>query len=245
MSFLKDLIKDFTGNQKPQNEGPPGYYPPQQQYGSSQSYNGPPQQQYGSSQSYNGPPPISPPWIAEWDSRDSRWLYVNRETGERTFDHPQNRSYGPPTNQDYRGERQGEYYQQQPPKQSHTGRNVALGAVAGLAGGALLMHEGEKVEEKWDEDKYRIDNDISNGVQDVEDFPEDAARWTGRKVGEVEDIPQDIENKWDDGVQDVEDIPEDVAGWAGRRVGDVERLGDEVDDSYDQGRDDARYGDNY
>jgi hypothetical protein len=107
-------------------------------------------------------------------------------------------------------------------------------------------------EDKWDEDKYRFDNDISNGVQDVEDFPEDAARWTGKKVGEVEDIPQDIENKWDDTVQDVEDIPEDAAGWAGRRVGDVERYGDDVDrfgdnldNSYDQGRDDARYRDDY
>lgn len=68
----------------------------------------------------------------------------------------------------------------------------------------------------------------------------------------MEDIPQDIERKWDDGVQDVEDIPDDVAGWAGRRVGDVERFGDDVDrfgdnidDSYDQGRDDARYRDDY
>lgn len=131
MSFLKDLIEDFTGNQKSQNGGSQGYYPQQQQYGSAQSY--------------NGPPPVSPPWVAEWDSRDNRWLYVNRETGERTFEHPQNRGYGAPPNQDYRGQGQGGYYQQEPPKQSHNGRNVALGAVAGLAGGALLMHEGHKV----------------------------------------------------------------------------------------------------
>lgn len=123
MSFLKELIEDFTGKDKVQNEGPPGYYPQSQQYGASQTY--------------NGPPPVSPPWVAEWDSRDNRWLYVNRETRERTFEYPQN--------QGYRGQAQGEFYEQEPAKQSHTGRNVALGAAAGLAGGALAMHEGEKI----------------------------------------------------------------------------------------------------
>lgn len=125
MSFLKELIEDFTGKDKAQNDGPPGHYPQSQQYGASQAY--------------NGPPPVSPPWVAEWDSRDNRWLYVNRETGERTFEHPQN--------QGYRGQGQGGFYEQEPAKQSHTGRNVALGAAAGLAGGALAMHEGEKIGE--------------------------------------------------------------------------------------------------
>ena len=138
MSFLKDLIGDFAGNNKRQNEGPPGYYPQQQQYDQSQSSNGPPypqQQPYGQSQSSNGPPQVPPPWIAEWDARDNRWLYVNRETGERTFEYPQARG-----NSD-----RGNSSQEEPRKASHTGRNVALGAVAGLAGGALLMHEGKKV----------------------------------------------------------------------------------------------------
>ncbi|KEF57024.1 uncharacterized protein A1O9_07214 [Exophiala aquamarina CBS 119918] len=227
MSFIKDLIEGFTGKDKRPDDGSQGYYSQQQQYGPSQSS--------------DRPPEVPVPWVAEWDSRDNRWLYVNRETGERTFEHPQAQGYG-----------QGDYYPEGPPKQSHTGRNVALGVVAGLAGGALLMHEGEKVEEKWDEDKYRFDNDVSNGTEDVEDFPEDAVRWTGRKVGEVENVPQDIEKKWDDGVQDVEAVPDDVAGLAGRRVGDVERFGDDVDrygdniaDSYDQGRNDARYRDDY
>src|ERR1700761_5954124 len=73
------------------------------------------------------------------------------------------------------------------------------------------------IEEHWDEDKYRMENRIDNAEQDVADFPDDAARWTGRKVGEVEDIPQDIENdydrakwgvenKFDNAVDDVEDI---------------------------------------
>lgn len=81
------------------------------------------------------------------------------------------------------------------------------------------------------------------------------------QVGEVEDIPQDIENdydrvkygmenKWDNAVQDVEDVPEDVAGFVGAGVGrverwgdDVDRFGDNMDNAYDQGRDDGRYGD--
>jgi len=207
-------------------------------------------------QGYNGPPQVQPPWMAEWDARDNRWFFVNRETGERTFEHPQqsyrgaqrygSRGNGENYNRGYGGQSQGEYQQQQePPKPSHAGRNIALGAAAGVLGGALLMHEGEKVEEKWDEDKYRLEGDARDGVQDVEDFPDDAARWTGSKVQEVDDIPQDVERKWDDGVQDVEDVPEDVAGWTGRKVGDVERFDDNVDNSYDQGRDDTRYDDNY
>lgn len=94
----------------------------------------------------------------------------------------------------------------------------------------------DDLEEKWDDDKYRAEYDVDraegwadrkfdDGVQDVEDFPEDAARWTGNKVQEVEDIPEDI-------AQDV-----------GDGVGDVERFGDNVADAYDDGRDDRRYDD--
>ena len=108
--------------------------------------------------SYNGPPQVPPPWIAEWDPPANRWLFVNRENGQRTFDYPH--AYGG----QYRGAPyeeqinetiqynqpppppQGGYYQQAPPPQkSHAGRNTALAAVGGLAAGALLMHEGEKV----------------------------------------------------------------------------------------------------
>jgi len=50
-------------------------------------------------------------------------------------------------------------------------------------------------------------------------------RWGGRKVQEVEDIPEDIENKWDSAVDDVEDS------------------GDWVDNAYDKGRNEQRYDD--
>lgn len=60
------------------------------------------------------------------------------------------------------------------------------------------------------------------------------------KVGEVEAIPDKIENKWDNAVDDVEAIPEDAAEWAGRKVGEVEQFGDNMDDAYDEGRAEGR-----
>lgn len=70
-----------------------------------------------------------------------------------------------------------------------------------------------------------MENRWDNAVDDVEDFPEDAARWGGRKVQEVEDIPQDIENRWDGAV-------DDVAEFGGR-----------MDNAYDDGRNEQRYDD--
>jgi hypothetical protein len=65
-----------------------------------------------------------------------------------------------------------------------------------------------EIEHKWDEDKYRLENRIDNDEDQfenrvdydkdrfedrvdydkdrIEDFPDDAARWGGRKVQEVE-----------------------------------------------------------
>ena len=59
------------------------------------------------------------------------------------------------------------------------------------------------MEQKWD-----------NGVQDVEDIPDDVAGWGGRKVGDAE-----------------------------RFGDDVDRYDDNVDNAYDQGRDERRYDD--
>ncbi|KAL6252894.1 hypothetical protein RBB50_000613 [Rhinocladiella similis] len=206
-------------------------------------------ERYGQSQNYNEPPRVPEPWVARWDGEARRWYFINQQTNQQTFEYPQqsyrdegyNRSYG----QNYGGQNEGGYYEQQPQKESHTGRNVALGVLGGALAGAFVEHEGKKVEEKWDEDKYRVENDVRQDVDNVEDFPEDAARWAGRKVQDVEDIPQDVENKWDNAVQDVEDLPEDVAGWAGGKIGDVDRFGDNIDNAYDQGRDESRYDDEY
>ncbi|TFK51141.1 hypothetical protein OE88DRAFT_1808621 [Heliocybe sulcata] len=118
---------------------------------------------------------------------------------------------------------------------------------------------GELVEEGFDK-----------VVNNVEEFPNNAARWTGEAVGDVENIPQDVDNDYerakcnvendydqakygventvDGAIQGVEDIPQDIgrgvddaAGWAGEKVGDVERFDDGIENSYDQGRDETRY----
>jgi hypothetical protein len=85
--------------------------------------------------------------------------------------------------------------EEQEKKKSHHGgwMGVALGAAAGLAGGAFLMHEGHEVKEDFEEDKDRTEERVDEfGARaedraqrfgdDVEDAPEDAARWTGEKV---------------------------------------------------------------
>lgn len=246
-------------------------------------------QQYESG-GYGQPPPPPPnpprPWFAEWDQREGRYIFINQQTGQRSWDFPREEygnaggnSYG-----SYGGGQGGNYdsnqgygappqpQEQHPEKKSHGLLYGALGAAAGLAGGAFLMHEGSeikddlegdkyraeerfqgdeyRVEERFQGDEYRAEEGFDRFGDRVENFPEDAAEWTGRKVGEVEDIPQDIEQGFDrfgerieDGVQDVEDIPEDVAGWAGDKVGDVERFGDEVGGAYEDGREEGRYGD--
>lgn len=173
-----------------------------------------------------GPPPHVPePWIAEWDARDRRWIFINRANGERTFEYPnqypggygqgyqngenrgygqgyqsgENRGYGQGYNQGYgqgygSGVYQGERIeearlgqQQQAQKHGHSGLAYgAMGAAAGLVGGALLMHEGEKVEDHWKRDEYRAEEKWDDAKQDVEYAPEEVAGWTGRKVSLVE-----------------------------------------------------------
>jgi hypothetical protein len=146
MGFLSELVHEFKGKS--------GH--------SSQQQGGPPMA--GASQ---GPPPVSPPWYAEWDGRENRWLFVNQQTGERTFNYPgpgyaqQQGSYGGPQGGYGYGQggysnqgayNQGSYnptnnYQQQEEqkKQGGNGWKYAAAGVAGVAGGALLMHEGENI----------------------------------------------------------------------------------------------------
>jgi hypothetical protein len=148
MGFLGELISDFTGKS-----------------GHSSQQQGQQGQQQGGSQ---GPPPVSPPWYAEWDGRENRWLFVNQQNGERTYTYPgpgyaqQQGSYGGP--QGGYGQNQGGYsnqgaynqgsynptnssYQQQEheKKQGGNGWKYAAAGAAGVAGGALLMHEGDDI----------------------------------------------------------------------------------------------------
>lgn len=149
MGLLGELVSGFTHSGQ----------------SSSQQQGGPPSG--GGAQ--HGPPPVSPPWYAEWDGRDNRWLFVNQQTGERTFTYPgpgyaqQQGSYGGPQggygygqggysnqgayNQNSYNPTQGGYggQQQQEKKSGGNGWKYAAAGVAGVAGGALLMHEGEEV----------------------------------------------------------------------------------------------------
>ncbi|KAK4545101.1 hypothetical protein LTR36_003652 [Oleoguttula mirabilis] len=234
---------------------------------------------YESSNNNAAPPPqVAYPWRAQWDDRERRYIFVNEQSGERTWELPNRGGYGNMQQetqtttyydeqrgggQQYGGGGQqyggGGYsgeqrvYQSEEVEQKKSGGHGlmygAMGAAAGLAGGVFLAHEAGNVKDDYERDKYRVEDD-------VEDFPDNAAQWTGRKVGEVEDIPQDveqgfdrfgnrIENGFDNMRDDVEDAPEDVAGWAGRKVGDVERFDDNVDNSYDQGKFEGRNDDRW
>ncbi|CAO2647553.1 Nn.00g084750.m01.CDS01 [Neocucurbitaria sp. VM-36] len=257
MGFLNELVSEFTHSGQQEK------------------------QQNGSSQASAGPPPVSPPWYAEWDARDNRWVFVNQQNGERTFTYPgpgyaqQQGSYGTTQggysnrgayNQSVYNPMQGSYQQEE--KKSGGGGNgwkYAAAGAAGVAGGALLMHEGDEIKEGWDrdkdrfenrvdEDRYRVENDVSN-------FPENAAGWTGEQVGRAEGFGDRVENRWDNAVEDVEDLPENATRWTGEKVQEVEDIpqdidnrwgnavdrvddfGDRMDNAYDDGRDEQRYDD--
>ncbi|TKA77301.1 hypothetical protein B0A55_04340 [Friedmanniomyces simplex] len=204
---------------------------------------------YYSNDNDRPPPPQVPyPWRPHWDDRERRYIFVNEQNGERTWDFPgREGGYGGGGYERQEVIEEREYGQQQQQRQGggHSGLMYgALGAAAGLAGGAILMHEGDRIGDDYERDKYRVEND-------VEGFPDNAARWTGEKVQEVEDIPQDVEGGFDrfgrrieGGFEDVVDAPEEVAGWAGRREGGVERYDDNIDNAYDQGRAEGRYEEN-
>jgi hypothetical protein len=110
-------------------------------------------------------PPLPPPWRSEWDQRDQRYVFINPQTGERTFQpphqtYPPQGNYGgyPPQQGGYGGGgynqqpvnygggyQQGAPPQQPPPKDHKAMQYGAIGAVAGLAVGGLAMYEGEKI----------------------------------------------------------------------------------------------------
>lgn len=121
--------------------------------------------------SQQGPPQVPHPWRAIWDPPANRYLYENEQTGQRTFEFPQQQHQdgqqgGYPVQQQggyYGGAPQGRYggnteyvrqdttevveerggYQAQKPNHHYGGMVLAAGA--GLVGGALMMHEGEKI----------------------------------------------------------------------------------------------------
>ncbi|RMZ81740.1 hypothetical protein DV738_g2123, partial [Chaetothyriales sp. CBS 135597] len=224
MNFISNLVNEYTEGQQTANV---------QQTGT-----------YGGYSNYNEPPRVSYPWETQWDDSRSTWIFINRETNQRTYEYP-GQAYG----------------------------GGGLGAFEQAGATGFVGYEGEKIRNGYDQDKYRFENDVYNA-------PENAARWTGEKAQEVEDIPGDVDRWGRRKVQEVEDIPEDVAGWTGRKVQEVEDIpqdiaggfervadapkrwfhrkedefdnfGNRIHNAYDQGqdsqqwRDDTRYGDGY
>ncbi|QIW95557.1 hypothetical protein AMS68_001075 [Peltaster fructicola] len=198
------------------------------------------------------PQQVPPPWVSRFDQQSQRWYFVNEQTGERSWELPSGFYNGAP-NRPY-GETTSTATVDQTRGQKHHGSGLGwgmAGAAAGLVGGALLMHEGHEIKEHWREDEYRAEERV-----------DDAARWTGDKVQEVEDIPEDVaqgfdrfgnrverrfdrfgdrvEQGFDNTVDYVEDTPDRIAGDIGEDVGRVERFGDGIQDSYDEGRYEGR-----
>ncbi|KAL3459815.1 hypothetical protein BJX64DRAFT_196376 [Aspergillus heterothallicus] len=250
MGFLTDLIEGaieskLSGNSNSQSQSVPENNYSSSSYGGGYQ-SGPPQ-----------PPQVPYPWVARWDDRDQRWFFLNEQTGQTSWEVPSSGGYqegytngGAPQQGYYDGGRGdypasgygggadlGGYYEQpvQQEKKDHTMLYAGAGVAAGVVGGALLMHEGEEIHDEFEEKK----DDFEQGV---ENFPEDTARWTGEAVGEVEQIPDRIEDGFDavgddieDAVDDVEDFPENAAGWVGGKVGEVEQFGDNMEDAYNEG----------
>jgi hypothetical protein len=117
------------------------------------------------------------------------------------------------------------------------------------------------VEDDYERDKYRVENRVDEFGNDVSNFPENAAGWSGEQVGRVENFDDRVENRFDNAVDNVEDFPENAARWTGEKVQDVEDIpqdmenrwdnaendvadfGGRMNQSYDDGRDEQRYDD--
>ncbi|KAM3076312.1 hypothetical protein ACMFMF_005645 [Clarireedia jacksonii] len=188
------------------------------------------------------PPPVSPPWIAEWDSRDNRWLFVNQQTGERTFTYP---DPGYAQQQDIYGGNQGAYNQNSyNPTQgndqhmsSGNGWKYAAAGAAGLAGGAFAVYEGHEIREDWDEEKWKLHNDKERLENGIENAPYNAANWTGEQVDRLERLDDRVDQKVDNAIDDVENAPENIANWTGYKVQEVEDIPQNIENRWDNGVD--------
>jgi hypothetical protein len=85
--------------------------------------------------------------------------------------------------------------------------------------------------ESWNREEDRMERRFDDGVEHVEEFPEDAARWTGEAVGEVEAVPDRVEEVWDRAEENVEE------GWdrAGENIEEGwERTEENVEEGWDR-----------
>ena len=144
------------------------------------------------------PPECPFPWRPRWDDRSRRYVFIHQETGEEVWDFEEVRRRIRGGGGYYEVETSTTYYDQQGGGGGYGGGGYggreervyeseevvdeqgrrgggrhglaygAVGAAAGLAGGAYVMHEGEDIRQDYDYDKYRVEND-------VEDFPENVS----------------------------------------------------------------------
>lgn len=138
MSFLGDMINKLTHQNQESSQGQQGGYNAGQQ-----------RQQFQPQQP--GFPQVQPPWIARWDNNRGTWFYFNEQTGEQSLQHPSTRGYAGTqgyggNNQTYQGvqqQQQQQPYQGEPRKHGYGG--IAMGAAAGVVGGAALMYGAHEI----------------------------------------------------------------------------------------------------
>ena len=128
--FLTNLVGSFTGSD---NHSSPN--------------------NYSNDDATLSPPSQVPyPWRAQWDDRERRYSFVHEQTGEQIWDYDEvmRRTDGGEQSNAYNDQYEpgSVYHDEQAVDQSGNNHGLAygaLGAAAGLAGGAALMYEGEKL----------------------------------------------------------------------------------------------------
>jgi len=212
--------------------------------------------------------PLPPPWHAEWDQRDRRYVFINPQTGQRTFEHPhptyqQRGNYGDYPQQGGYGQQQqqGGYgagysqpqvgyqqggYQTSVPQQTQSSHKAleygALGAVGGLVTGALAMHEGEKLHKEWGHvegrGRYNEDEERVERLEDRERV--ENAYEAGRQDRKFDDYREDA---YEDRREDAYEERREDAYEERREDAYEERREDAYEerreDAYEEGREDA------
>ncbi|PSS02254.1 hypothetical protein BD289DRAFT_422266 [Coniella lustricola] len=184
MSFLAEALEEFVGDKSERRDQGPQ------------------------------PPSVQWPWVARWDDEARSWIFVNEETGERTWERPVM-------------EEVSEGFGRQENRVERTWDN-GVQDVEGLPEDAARWG-GEAVgaAEDLPEDAARWTGEAVGAIESVPD----------RLEGDFDRAEDRVEYD----VDRVEDAPEEAAEWMGDEVGKVERFGDGVEESYDQGRDEERY----